>query len=504
MEMYNLWDYLFGEDTFSVNEKDYLNPEEKIRNLTRERTGLRRCREAVFLDMINPKNDVKKEFGRVVAKLLKECSFEDMTPITRFIEPEILEQISFREPTRHEKAIAECTTKSTNSVTVVIDGLKHNYVGVTDKKLRSKWDMYCGRKYRWASDFVYQIDLIRLFSELIALSECKRYYDERLKELSLTERLENVVFAQSARWGSSPVSVKEDEEAYIDFLRGLGMSYKISTGTCYMEAYRYLNGNPIIVQGTNSVAWSVLKNIVDEYGVEKQRDKYLKENRSDYATSFVDKKNIPQKYLDAANESAFRKKFGYVEFDVDCDLDKLAELEKEFSALMALFKVDLTDYVLRFRKLGHHRAIGLYYPFFNCLCVDIRAPHSYVHEFFHLLDFKNGELSLKSSFYNLRCAYADCIKRTHNEMEDGELKKVLSGKSKYNIDYYLEPTEIFARCGEIYAYEYMGIRNSLGKNTGFEEFAYNVSDEVKAEIKKYFDIALVGIIKEGGLNVESV
>ena len=57
--------------------------------------------------------------------------------------------------------------------------------------------------------------------------------------------------------------------------------------------------------------------------------------------------------------------------------------------------------------------------------------------------------------------------------------------SKYNLDYYLVPTEVFARCGELYFTRFRGVDNSLLK---FERgFDYPENEKLLELIKKYYD-----------------
>lgn len=45
------------------------------------------------------------------------------------------------------------------------------------------------------------------------------------------------------------------------------------------------------------------------------------------------------------------------------------------------------------RKLGNHKALGLYYPEAKVLVVDVDSPSSFIHEYGHLLDYKFGKVS---------------------------------------------------------------------------------------------------------------
>lgn len=487
MEDFTLFDYLFSLEVDSV---DYKNPAQVLKTLVREKKT--KYRESSFLDLLNGKEGSWEDIYRVTKKLLTECSVSedgvDMTPVTKFIDSSILDRVTFRKATYHEEEIACCTTKSRNAVTVVIG--ERAKVGVLDKKLRKSWDCGTLRKLCTYSDWVGQIDLIRFCSELIVYSEMLRYYRDKLEGRSVSELKENVVFAKSI---PLRVSLREEELEIIEWCKQFGIEVDVAKYGYHPDIYTYLSGVPIDVKFMNYVTLNVFKDIVEEYNLEKRREKYLREVNGDYALSFMDLKNKPDKFIEAANNSAFKKYFGAVEYDPDCDLKKLSEIEKEFLAIIPMFKVvDFKLAVIRFRKLGNHKAIGLYYPMVKCLCVDIRAPRSFVHELFHLIDWESDELSLKYDFFDIRKEYEKELRKTLSSMDDNSLKKKLSGSSKYSIDYYLEPSEIFARCGEVYAYKKMGIRNSLAKIDNFTEFGYDLSDELYAKVESYFDIILGG------------
>lgn len=208
--------------------------------------------------------------------------------------------------------------------------------------------------------------------------------------------------------------------------------------------------------------------------------KYEKDNCSTYAHSYEEKKNIPAKVRTAMENSEFLKTFGYVEFDEECDVAKVEELFLEWKPLAAmLIEGKMKDVSLRFRKLGHHKAAGLYYPSMSCICVDIRHPDSFAHEVFHMLDYKSGCISRQYDFENVITHYKRAFER-----ELAACKVKLSGK--YNKSYYFVPTEIFARCGEIYLTRILGICNSLVKPDEETGFAYPCDDALERAIENYF------------------
>ena len=94
-------------------------------------------------------------------------------------------------------------------------------------------------------------------------------------------------------------------------------------------------------------------------------------------------------------------------------------------------------------------------------------------------------LSEGYDFKEIRLQYEACLQEYLSDCEDPDLKARLNGNSKYNLDYYLVPTEVFARCGELYFTRFRGVDNSLLKfERGFE---YPENEKLLELIKKYYD-----------------
>lgn len=226
--------------------------------------------------------------------------------------------------------------------------------------------------------------------------------------------------------------------------------------------------------------------LYEEYGYYADKLNYMRKVNKKIATAYITKKNIPQKIVEEMERSMFNKCFGYVEYDEDIDIKAVDKVAQEFldlnERLFGALKHE--DCSIRIRKLGKHKASGLYFPHLNCMCVDLRKPDSFCHEYYHLLDDHMGASS-QYKFYPICREYERLIRA---EMDSDEnLKKALSKDSKYNLKYYLHPTEIFARCGEVYLQRIKGVKSSLLKPTLDEIFAYPVSDEFDAMVKEYYD-----------------
>lgn len=223
------------------------------------------------------------------------------------------------------------------------------------------------------------------------------------------------------------------------------------------------------------------------------RDYESRHKNKHIATAYITKKNIPAKILKAMQSSGFNNYFGYVEFDEDVDLRAVTKIELEFDKLnrQLFHNLAFPDAILRIRKLGKHKAAGLYYPGYNTLCVDIRSPSSFLHEYMHMLDDQWGDLSLSARFDGIVQLYRSTIREHLSELPEAQ-RVVLNGKSKYNLKYFFHPVEIFARCGEIYFSRILKVESSLLKHETEHDFAYPASEELDALIQTYYE----GILQE--------
>lgn len=188
---------------------------------------------------------------------------------------------------------------------------------------------------------------------------------------------------------------------------------------------------------------SAYRSIIVEQGIRK----YEKDLSSDYARSWETKKNIPLKVQEAMKNSPFLNSgFLEVEYDAETDLSKLPPIYKNWVSLYEVLpKPKEKVNSLRFRKLGNHKASGLYFPAVNCIAVDLRTITSMVHEYGHYLDRKlplgAGDLSLEDDFQEIYNPYFDYL----SKYKDKELST-----GKFDFGYYTTPTEVFARAFEIF------------------------------------------------------
>lgn len=215
-------------------------------------------------------------------------------------------------------------------------------------------------------------------------------------------------------------------------------------------------------------------------------NKHRNEMARTIATAYITKKNIPQKTLEAMEHTLFKKYFKYVEFDEEVDLEAVKTLEKEFKVLNEAYFSGKAffDVKLRFRKLGKHKASGLYYPTIHTLCVDLRSPSSFIHEYFHMLDDQMGDLSLDRAFQDIVGEYKKAFLKDLEHLETG-IQAQLKGNGKYNLKYFFRRAEIFARCGEIYFVRILKVESSLIKPD--LKYAYPDSEQLDELIKNYYE-----------------
>lgn len=265
---------------------------------------------------------------------------------------------------------------------------------------------------------------------------------------------------------------------YHDFLH----SAKCENGSIGYWGFPFMESSCIFLLLTE-----LLFSLWDTKNIQIQAVSYYRHQSSDYAKSFQQKKNMPAYIIDAMKNSGFNQFFGFVEFDKSIDIEKVKILADDFRQIHDLYFpfVDATKNTIRFRKLGHHRAKGLYYAFAKCLCVDINYPESLLHEFGHLIDFEYGSLSNNWQFSRVRILYKnymDLVIKT-----DSDAAKMLLGKTKYRLSYFIEPTEIFARSFELYLVKIKGVCNSLTPPDTELNWQYPTDDTFLAAVKFYFD-----------------
>lgn len=230
--------------------------------------------------------------------------------------------------------------------------------------------------------------------------------------------------------------------------------------------------------------------IKQTFYIKDKVDRAVKDT-SDYARSFQTKKHINKSTQEVMKNNKFLSKYGYVEIDNDVSIEKFHKLEKEFEALTKkIYVPECKDHSFRIKKLGKHRAAGLYYPEpIRATIFDLDYPDAYVHELGHQIDYVLGKEVMLSETIRFK-RVAELYEREVNKTVDGlsdddSFKSVWKGKTKFNSSYYLQPTEIFARSFELYLWN-KGIETSFLKKE-YNSPVYPKSEDFLNVTKNYFD-----------------
>ena len=292
--------------------------------------------------------------------------------------------------------------------------------------------------------------------------------------------------------------------------------------------------------GFNSVGYALLRSKIAELKKEKGYDfegavnhiafvehnfvlnqKYARQSSATIATVQSDKK-----YQDSElNKSTIFNQLGFRKVEVDTqkyegkefDYSLFRKVEEDFEEICNKLPHASAQPELKFRKLGKHKATGLYAPFLNILAVDVRNTESFIHEYGHYLDYKHGNkasesYSLEDNFEHIITAYSNNFKIISKKMEDDLLSRLMKA-SKESIpsvvsleeqrlsselallkqtvkmfDYFTTPTEIFARGFELWVYETITSNSSLlaSKETYSNRIEYTSFNGIKESLFAFF------------------
>lgn len=231
-------------------------------------------------------------------------------------------------------------------------------------------------------------------------------------------------------------------------------------------------------------AEALLDIIGEEYNVSLNL-KYSKEGRNTIATFRTDKKYQDE---ELNKVTIFNQWFRKVEVDTEkyegkvFDYEKFSEVEKDFAIIYDQLPKTLAKPELRFRKLGKHKASGLYSPFLNIIAVDVRMTNSFVHEYGHYLDFKYQNNVLSNSLL-----FAPFIKMYRENLS--ALNETFC-VSKKMIDYFNIPTEIFARGFELWVHANIVSDSSVIQQSECynSQIDYKAFEGFKESLFAYFNI----------------
>lgn len=204
--------------------------------------------------------------------------------------------------------------------------------------------------------------------------------------------------------------------------------------------------------------------------------------------------------------SPLRKYFSQLRFDNNIATNDLDLLEKTLVGLMKILPKGKMLPVLRIKNIGHRGKNSLYLEVQNQIVIDMRRKYvdhewrdgisTFVHQYGHYIDyqFTNDEkpLSMQQSFANVV-----------NEVS-AKLKDSPTLDNKYIREHNLyAPTEIFAIAFELYLFNLgMNSKAMLPEKSYLKQAYFNVFDECKVKITKYFDNLLPNLKVKIGQSVQ--
>lgn len=219
-------------------------------------------------------------------------------------------------------------------------------------------------------------------------------------------------------------------------------------------------------------------------GIQQQR-KYIKDSGSTVASAWEDKKNPDKTRQKMMKETVLNKYFSKVEIDNDVNPEEYAQFENDYLETMdKLPKIPgQKTPILRIRRLGKHKAKGVFFPHVNTVCVDIRDSSAFVHEMGHQMDIAvKNNASLSKDFDSITKGYSKNL-------------KIPAGEPKSREAYLTTPTEISSRFFEVYAHERLGIKNKLLNPENLNSYDYDPirnNPDLKEKAFKFFDKVYYG------------
>lgn len=472
----------FGE--LYDEEENYLQRGEKILSLLRKKKQKSMFAKDQVLEMVGARwnltqNTAAKRIGAkleqkflcAIEKIMdNETGFDACNDLCRQLSPLIT--VTPEKRSRQNILISTLCARKQRTVLNVCYAGKDISVPV-GAAFNKRYEDSCRLRGDWEGNICVK-NFKKLFSELYL----RQYVLNRLrkmKEKGGEQYVNHCVIGKlqaefTASEGNSDYQYLRDRECYYGILLFYPETYDAEEASLLISCLDLQN---------------LLYAFQDDYKKAKEEAKIERKLSEDYAKSFQTKKNIPQKCIRAMSQSGFNNYFGYVEFDEECDLKLMEELYKEYHAFADEIGIgEYPEVSLRFRKLGNHKASGLYYYIEKCLCVDVRSPGSMVHEVGHMIDYHLGHISRQYSFMEIYDLYESLLRDYAATAQEPEAK-ILKGRTKYNLKYYLQPTEVFARCFEMYVINIRNINNSLCvPNRGF---AYPENERLMDLIKKFYD-----------------
>ena len=281
------------------------------------------------------------------------------------------------------------------------------------------------------------LDYLDLMSKEVVADKLKSWVDFNSQQFKARYDGSSNKEVFHKRYPNLPQDSQSKEFQEVVHQNSLNLIYK-----AFMRSLgNYLMGSP----ATNKTMLKVMAEYLyelylDDFNITLMEE-YDRVQKSDYAKSFETKRNIPTKIQATMESTKFLEYgFGFVEFDEQFDLEKLPDIEEQWGLIHKALPHSEHKPELRFRKIEHRKAHGVYFPAFDCITISVRNVNSMLHEYGHHIDFtynKDQNLSMSDEFRPL-------LKGYQKNLSDGGVYKGAM------LNYFLTPTEVFARAFEIY------------------------------------------------------
>lgn len=406
---------------------------------------------------------------------------------------------------------------------------------------QAKDDPFCHQPCRLEGRTVFLVDYYTADSSTETLAS---YLTEQGNDVFVIHRRERILLPTHELWDILP---KFLPRGYIDAVNVKSQTNRKYCGENFVEDYLSMvkelphTDLPVVVEAKNLFAYLVWKSQFDDFSLEEQavfmrlafdrntwssemnvampsfgsmpgylsvtgllmnvflaaqevinRDvKVAEEEREDHkahARSFEDKKNIPKKIVELMKNSILNERLGFIEYDEMCDTDAIKVADAQIFAFLDTYfpKMDVSSVTLRFRRLGNHKAAGLYYPAYRCIAVELDEPWAFTHEFGHMLDYLHGGVSNGTKNAAFKAVYDRYVevfdRKLSNDTALSDRLRKGGQKSKYN--YYTRETEVFARSFELFMSSKLNLDNTILQGIEF----YEGKAEYHPEDEKYMHL----------------
>ena len=343
-------------------------------------------------------------------------------------------------------------------------------------------------KYRFSIYYAPQLssvlDFLDLITKEVVATKLKSWVDFNSQQFIAGYDASKNKDKYTTRYPNLPQDRQSNKFKEVVNQNSLNLIYK-----AFMRSLgNYLMGSPAKNKTMLKVMAEYLYELyLDDFNITLMEE-YDRVQKSDYAKSFETKRNIPTKIQAAMDSTKFLEYgFGFVEFDEQFDLEKLPDIEEQWGLIYKALPHSDNKPELRFRKIEHRKAHGVYFPAFDCITISVRNVNSMLHEFGHHIDFtydKDQNLSMSDEFHPL-------LKGYQKNLSDGGVYK---GSM---LNYFLTPTEVFARAFEIYCVTVlprMSFTESLADYGNKFEYLWLINHT--EEVLSYFDTKFPHIREE--------